>query len=146
MEYNHLLHNISVFNATLQENYDKLQASNQFNLMIYGLLILALVIFCATKTVQYYLVCMTASKNLHNEMFAKLLRAQPRFFDVNPSGRILNRFSKDMGSMDEVLPASMLDVKWVIFFCFIPSIPFSTLYCINWKHHWNYKSLKKTIS
>ena len=120
MEYNHLLHNISVFNATLQENYDKLQASNQFNLMIYGLLILALVIFCATKTVQYYLVCMTASKNLHNAMFAKLLRAQPRFFDVNPSGRILNRFSKDMGSMDEVLPASMLDVKWVIFFCFFP--------------------------
>ena len=118
MEYNHLLHNISVFNATLQENYDKLQASNQFNLMIYGLLILALVIFCATKTVQYYLVCMTASKNLHNAMFAKLLRAQPRFFDVNPSGRILNRFSKDMGSMDEVLPASMLDVKWVNFLAF----------------------------
>ena len=112
-EYNHLLHNSSDSNSTLQENYHELQASNQFNLMIYSLLILGLLVFCSIQTIQYYLVCMTASRNLHNAMFEKLLRAQPRFFDVNPSGRILNRFSKDMGSMDEVLPASMLDVKWV---------------------------------
>ena len=112
-EYNHLLHNSSDSNSTLQENYHELEASNQFNLMIYGLLILGLIVFCSIQTIQYYLVCMTASRNLHNAMFEKLLRAQPRFFDVNPSGRILNRFSKDMGSMDEVLPASMLDVKWV---------------------------------
>ena len=44
-------------------------------------------------------------------MFHKLLRAQPRFFDVNPSGRILNRFSKDMGSIDETLPITVFDMK-----------------------------------
>ena len=65
------------------------------------------------KTFQYYVFCMTASKNLHNKMFEKLLKAQPRFFDINPSGRILNRFSKDMGSMDEMLPNTLLDVKWI---------------------------------
>lgn len=32
-----------------------------------------------------------------------------RFFDTNPSGRILNRFSKDMGAIDEVLPRGMMD-------------------------------------
>lgn len=32
-----------------------------------------------------------------------------RFFDLNPSGRILNRFSKDMGSTDEYLPKAILD-------------------------------------
>lgn len=32
-----------------------------------------------------------------------------RFFDVNPSGRILNRFSKDIGSVDETLPRILLD-------------------------------------
>lgn len=32
------------------------------------------------------------------------------FFNTNPSGRILNRFSKDMGQIDEILPAVMIDV------------------------------------
>lgn len=32
-----------------------------------------------------------------------------RFFNTNNAGRILNRFSKDMGSIDELLPAAMID-------------------------------------
>lgn len=32
-----------------------------------------------------------------------------RFFYTNTSGRILNRFSKDMGSIDELLTAAMID-------------------------------------
>lgn len=32
------------------------------------------------------------------------------FFHTNPSGRILNRFSKDMGQVDEILPSVMIDV------------------------------------
>lgn len=32
-----------------------------------------------------------------------------RFFNTNTSGRILNRFSKDMGAIDELLPAAMMD-------------------------------------
>lgn len=37
-----------------------------------------------------------------------------RFFDTNPSGRILNRFSKDMGAVDEVLPKAILDASQII--------------------------------
>ena len=100
-------------NETLVQALQRIEESNQFNLMIYAILVLCLIIACGIQTVQYYVICMTASRNLHDRMFDKILRAQPRFFDVNPSGRILNRFSKDLGSMDEVLPMTILDVKWI---------------------------------
>lgn len=32
------------------------------------------------------------------------------FFNSNPSGRILNRFSKDLGQVDETLPWILMDV------------------------------------
>ena len=34
-----------------------------------------------------------ASKRLHNDMTHAVLRAKIEFFDTNPLGRILNRFS-----------------------------------------------------
>ena len=42
-------------------------------------------------------------KAVHNHMLEKLLRSPVGFFDSNPVGRILNRFSKDIGVVDLVL-------------------------------------------
>lgn len=48
---------------------------------------------------------LSASKELHNLVLKRLLRAPIRFFDVNPLGRILNRLGKDMQAVDqEVMP------------------------------------------
>lgn len=43
------------------------------------------------------MICSRASQKLHNSMFNGVISATMRFFDTNPSGRILNRFSKDIG-------------------------------------------------
>ena len=101
------------YSDQLNAEFEHMSESNKFNLAIYAALVLGLVVACAIQTVQYYVCCMTASRTLHNRMFEKILRAPTHFYDVNPTGRILNRFSKDMGSMDEQLPMTMLDVKWV---------------------------------
>ncbi|KAF9793965.1 hypothetical protein SFRURICE_015617 [Spodoptera frugiperda] len=61
------------------------------------------------KAMMFLWVCMRSSIKLHNEMFRNILSATMRFFDTNPSGRILNRFSKDMGVVDEILPRMYLD-------------------------------------
>ena len=47
-------------------------------------------------------------------MFSCVLKSPVRFFDLTPNGRILNRFSKDVGNMDELLPACLIDVLWII--------------------------------
>jgi ABC-type multidrug transport system fused ATPase/permease subunit len=41
-----------------------------------------------------------ASINLHNQLLYRVLYSPLRFFEVTPIGRILNRFSKDMESID----------------------------------------------
>lgn len=58
----------------------------------------------------FFQIAMRASRNLHNTMFNGVTRARMYFFHTNPSGRILNRFSKDMGQVDEILPSVMIDV------------------------------------
>ena len=92
------------------EELKSIEEYNKYHLMVYGITIACLVVSATTHAIQFFLICMTSSRNLHNNMFHKLLRAQPRFFDVNPTGRILNRFSKDIGSIDEILPISIFDV------------------------------------
>lgn len=54
---------------------------------------------------------MRASENLHNQIFKRLLQARVSFFDNNPVGRILNRFSKDIGIIDENLPDVAYDLN-----------------------------------
>lgn len=41
-----------------------------------------------------------AGKDLHDQMLTSILGAQTRFFDSNPVGRILQRFSRDLESID----------------------------------------------
>ncbi|XP_029155458.1 multidrug resistance-associated protein 4-like isoform X2 [Nylanderia fulva] len=78
-------------------------------LWIYGGFIIVSVIMTTCRNLIFYQICMNASKNLHNFMFSCLLKAPMSFFDNNPSGRILNRFSKDIGAVDEILPRTMIE-------------------------------------
>jgi ATP-binding cassette, subfamily C (CFTR/MRP), member 4 len=45
-----------------------------------------------------------ATTNMHNKMTDVVLRAKILFFDSNPIGRIVTRFSKDLIMLDLVLP------------------------------------------
>ncbi|KAL9955986.1 hypothetical protein ACROYT_G037397 [Oculina patagonica] len=49
-------------------------------------------------------------------MVTAILKAPVLFFDSNPIGRVLNRFSKDIGCMDEVLPKTFLFAVQLVLF------------------------------
>ncbi|CAG9833837.1 unnamed protein product [Diabrotica balteata] len=92
--------------------FDKIQLDGQvqeiiktdYAIYIYSALMALAIILTIARSFLFYKACMMSSTHLHSSIFHTLLKAPMRFFDTNPSGRILNRFSKDMGAIDEVLP------------------------------------------
>ena len=52
----------------------------------------------------FYYTMLQASRRLHNRMLHRVMYSPMYFFDTNPSGRILNRFSTDLIFLDEMLP------------------------------------------
>ncbi|XP_049822547.1 probable multidrug resistance-associated protein lethal(2)03659 isoform X1 [Aethina tumida] len=83
--------------------------SRETSIYIYSVIIALLVTTALIRSFTFFSICMRASTNLHDNMFSSITRATMRFFNTNNAGRILNRFSKDMGSIDELLPAAMID-------------------------------------
>ncbi|CAK9828616.1 Probable multidrug resistance-associated protein lethal(2)03659 [Anthophora retusa] len=93
--------------------------SSMYNYMyIYTGVIVGLFCICITRSLTFYKVCIHCSQKLHDMAFSALIRTGMRFFDTNPSGRILNRFSKDMGAIDELLPKAILDAGQICMMMF----------------------------
>lgn len=59
---------------------------------------------------------MRASKVLHEKVLSRVIRAVLEFFDTNPGGRILNRFSNDLGVLDRFLLVVQNDVVDAAFY------------------------------
>ncbi|XP_077370470.1 ATP-binding cassette sub-family C member 4-like isoform X2 [Festucalex cinctus] len=80
-----------------------------FYLGIYSGLTAAAVILGYARSLVIFHGLVRSTQTLHNRMFNAVLRTPVRFFDVNPIGRILNRFSKDISQMDSMLPLIFVD-------------------------------------
>lgn len=59
-----------------------------------------------------------AAQRLHDKMAQAVLRAKIQFYDTNPLGRILNRFSADTGILDDQLPPTLFDFYMLAFVVF----------------------------
>ena len=81
---------------------------NKINIIIYTCLVSGCVMLAFVRAYTFLWVSLKCSESLHNLMVVALLRSPVLFFDSNPVGRILNRFSKDIGCMDELLPKEFL--------------------------------------
>ncbi|XP_078592465.1 ATP-binding cassette sub-family C member 5-like isoform X2 [Branchiostoma floridae x Branchiostoma japonicum] len=78
-----------------------------FYILIYGMCLVAVLVLAFIKGFCYVKVTLGASSRLHKAVFASILRCPMKFFDVTPTGRILNRFSRDLDEVDVRLPLNM---------------------------------------
>lgn len=88
--------------------------SQETYIYIYTGIVASIFFIGITRSFAFYALCMRASQRLHDMVFGALIRTGMRFFDTNPSGRILNRFSKDMSAIDELLPKATLDAGQIV--------------------------------
>eukprot|EP00210_Caulerpa_lentillifera_P000458 g441.t1 len=73
-------------------------------------LVVAVVVTVAVTVFTIFLLLLRGSTQLHKQMVSRVLYARLSFFHTNSSGRILNRFSNDMGKLDEELQFYTTDV------------------------------------
>ncbi|XP_015835557.1 probable multidrug resistance-associated protein lethal(2)03659 [Tribolium castaneum] len=92
-----------------KEEFRELFFTSENCMYIYTALIIFIIVMTLTRSLNFFRFCMKASRNLHDWMFSRVVHTFMRFFNTNSSGRILNRFSKDMGSIDEILPQTVVD-------------------------------------
>eukprot|EP01061_Rhynchopus_euleeides_P034018 TRINITY_DN576_c0_g2_i2.p1 TRINITY_DN576_c0_g2~~TRINITY_DN576_c0_g2_i2.p1 ORF type:complete len:1346 (+),score=493.74 TRINITY_DN576_c0_g2_i2:2-4039(+) len=83
---------------------------NTFHFRYYCISVSVLVVLGVARALLFFRLSITASTKMHNKMFLQVVHSPCQFFDANPTGRVLNRFSKDVGQMDDLLP-------WIFFDC-----------------------------
>ncbi|XP_062987875.1 ATP-binding cassette sub-family C member 5 isoform X2 [Elgaria multicarinata webbii] len=111
---------LTLGNETVVSNSMKDNPHMRYYAGIYALSMGVMLILKAVRGVVFVKGTLRASSRLHDELFRRILRSPMKFFDTTPTGRILNRFSKDMDEVDVRLPfqAEMFIQNVIlVFFC-----------------------------
>lgn len=79
------------------------------NVWIFGILTSACLVMGIWRANVFFQFTLKASCSLHLNCLWSVLHLPSSFFIANPTGRILNRFSKDQNLADEALPVTLFD-------------------------------------
>ena len=90
------------------------QQKGSVTLLVYGSIVTVSFLLTTACSFCFYLAALRASEKLHDKTTMAIIKAPVLFFDTNPVGRILNRFSKDIGALDDTLPVESL---WASYLC-----------------------------
>jgi ABC-type multidrug transport system fused ATPase/permease subunit len=81
------------------------QHTESYYMIMFTIFLTVTCVFVVTRSAYFLSTCLSASSNLHKHILSSVLSAPVNtYFDVTPIGRVLNRFTKDLDSVDSLLP------------------------------------------
>ncbi|ETO62174.1 hypothetical protein F444_19896 [Phytophthora nicotianae P1976] len=87
-----------------------------YSVTVYAWLGVGTAVMVLVRAVTVAVIGLRASRHLFDSMTMSLLKAPLRFFDVNPIGRILNRYGDDITAIDFMISFSFQEVLGLLFF------------------------------
>ncbi|KAF2881309.1 hypothetical protein ILUMI_24865 [Ignelater luminosus] len=96
--------------TTNSTEFKELEDAHDFVMKQYSFVIFGATILVLFRAIIFYMFSSRASMNLHNSIMDKIINAGMTFFDDNLSGNIINRFSRDLGVLDEHLPNTVFEI------------------------------------
>jgi ABC-type multidrug transport system fused ATPase/permease subunit len=82
---------------------------NEWYAVVYGCIVAVAVVVCLIRMWLFFAAAVGAGQKLHDRALAAVLGAPLRWFEQNPVGRIVSRFSKDLYFIDTLLPLTLED-------------------------------------
>lgn len=101
--YNYVTSTVSPSSIVKTMHLFKESNSVLYYITIYGMIGLIYAVLATCRVFWTFFIGIEASNSIFKQVLTKILRAKLRFFDKTPLGRIMNRFSKDIESVDQEL-------------------------------------------
>lgn len=115
--HSHIVHHSVLPNATATyaaaEPLPSLPSAEDhpgFYLTVYAIIVLTSAIFAIISNGVGAWGQYRAAVNLHNKLLGTVMKGTIRFFNITPTGRIINRFSRDVETIDGSLSSSLRTV------------------------------------
>ncbi|XP_052133282.1 multidrug resistance-associated protein 1-like [Frankliniella occidentalis] len=103
--------------AMSQPNRTDFKDKRDFYLGVYGAFGVAQAVFSMGGAIVFAFGCIASSVALHDGMLRRTLLSPMSFFDTTPVGRVLNRFTHDIASVDNELPNVIKQTFATLFSC-----------------------------
>lgn len=84
---------------------------------VYACIAVAAVFFLLCRSLLLSQIQLSASLYMHSRLLQRVLGAPVSFFDTTPIGRIINRFSSDLSTIDEMVPQTISQFTNSFFGC-----------------------------
>ena len=69
-----------------------------------GYLVIGIIVIMILRAMAVFAIILKSSTGMHKSMTMAVLRADIKFFDSNPIGRVITRFAKDVTVFDLIMP------------------------------------------